>query len=191
MQACHHGAWRQTLTTLGRNSIVLLLPLMALPLQAHAEGHAHVHGVAKLDIAVETTKITLQLDSPLDNLLGFERAPRTSAERKRTEAAIAQLRAGATMFKIDQAAQCTLAAVELSSAALKLGTPDPAEAHDGHADLDGSFEFNCVDATKAAHIDVGLFGFTHLQRLEVRVVTVRDQFKRDLKRPMQRVILRK
>jgi hypothetical protein len=114
--------------------VILLLPLVALSLQVQAAGHAHVHGVAKLDIAVETTKLTLQLDSPLDNLLGFEHAPRTDAEHKRAEAAIAQLRAGATMFKIDPAAQCTLAAVELSSAALKLGTPDPAEEHDGHAD---------------------------------------------------------
>jgi hypothetical protein len=40
-------------------------------------------------------------------------------------------------------------------------------------------------------VDVGLFGFAHLQRLEVRVVTAREQFKRGLKRPAQRIVLGK
>jgi hypothetical protein len=96
------------------------------------------------------------------------------------------------MFVIDPAAQCQLASVDLSSAALKLGHPDPQEEQqDGHADIDGSFEFTCVDATKAAFIDVGLFDFAHLQRLEVQVATPRGQFKRDLKRPAKRIALTK
>ena len=169
----------------------LLLAALTCPLLVYAADHAHVHGVAKLDIAVEDNKLTLQLDSPMDNLLGFERAPRTDAERRLADGVVAQLRAASTLFKIDPAAQCTLAKVELISAALKLGTPDPAESQDGHADLDGSFEFNCADATKAAYVDVGLFSFAHVQRLEVRVVTARGQYKRDLKRPAQRVELNK
>jgi hypothetical protein len=169
--------------------IASLFSALAMPTLTLAAGHAHVHGVAKLDIAIEPTKLTLALDSPLDNLLGFERAPRTDAERKQADAAVALLRAGASMFRIDPAAQCTLTKVELSSAALKLGQPDPAEATDGHADLDGSFEFSCVDATKASYVDVGLFGFAHLQRLEVQVATPRGQFKRDIKRPAQRISL--
>lgn len=164
--------------------------LVALPL-SHAAGNAHQHGVAKLDIAVEATKLTIQLESPLDNLLGFERAPRTDAERKLADAAVAKLRAAASMFKIDPAAQCKLANVELSSSALKLGKPNPEEEKAGHADIDGSFEFECLDAAKAAYIDVGLFEFSHLQRLEVQVATPKGQFKRNLKRPAKRIVLAK
>jgi len=158
---------------------------------SHAAGHAHVHGVAKLDVAVEASKLTVQLDSPLDNLLGFERAPRTDAERKRADAVVAQLKAADVMFKIDPAAQCTLAHVDLASAALQLGQPDPQEAQEGHADIDGSFEFHCVDGKKATYLDVGLFQFSHLQRLEVQVATPSGQFKRDLKRPANRIVLTK
>jgi hypothetical protein len=158
---------------------------------AHAAGHAHVHGVAKLDIAVEATKLTVQLESPLDNLLGFERAPRNDAERKQAQAAVARLKAADAMFRVDPAAQCTLASVDLASAALKLGTPDPGEDKEGHADLDGNFEFNCVDATKAAYVDVALFEFAHLQRLEVQVAAPRGQFKRELHRPVKRIMLTK
>ncbi len=75
------------------------------------------------------------------------------AERTSAESVFAQLCGAAIMFKFDLAAQCTLSGVELTSAALKLGTPDPAEAQDGHADLNGSFGFNCADATKAPYVD--------------------------------------
>lgn len=149
----------------------------------HAADKPHAHGVAQLDISVEANRLTLQLESPLDNLLGFERAPRTDAERQRTDAALAKLRAADTLFKIDPAAQCKLAKVELASAALKLGPAQPAAEKSDHADLDGSFEFDCVDATKAAYIDVGLFEFAHLKRLDVQLATPKGQAKRTLKRP--------
>jgi hypothetical protein len=156
---------------------------------ATALGQAHVHGVAKLDIAVEPTRLSVQLESPLENLLGFERAPRTQPERQQAQAAVDKLRAAASVFVIDPAAQCTLQSVELTSAALKLGQPDPKAQKEGHADIDGAFEFTCVDATKAAFVDVELFQFKHLQRLQVQVATPRGQFKRDLKRPAKRIVL--
>ena len=158
---------------------------------SQAADHRHVHDVAKLAIAVEDKKISIQLDSPLGNLLGFERAPRTQAERKLAEAVIGKLKAADVMFKIDPAAQCVLSHVELSSAALKLGTQEPAQTNQDHADIDGSFEFNCVDAGKATYIDVALFDFAQLQKLEVQVVTLRGQFRRDLKRPAVRIALGK
>ena len=158
---------------------------------SHAADQRHVHGVAKLDIAVEAKKISIQLDSPLGNLLGFERAPRTRAEHKLAEAAISKLKAAGSMFRIDPAAQCVLSHVDLSSAALKLGTHEHAQTDQDHADIDGSFGFNCVDAGKAAYIDVGLFDFARLQTLEVQVATLHGQFKRDLERPAVRIALGK
>ena len=57
--------------------------------------------------------------------------------------------------------------------------------------IDGSFEFECVDAAKARYVDVGLFEFARLQRLEVQLATPVGQFKRDLKRPASRITLTK
>lgn len=168
--------------------IIVTAFLMGSP-AAFAAGHAHQHGVAKLDVAIEANRITVQLESPLDNLLGFERAPRTDAERRQADAAVARLRSAAAMFGIDPAAQCKPADVDLASSALGLGHPDPKEAEAGHADIDGSFEFTCVDATKAAYIDVGLFEFARLQRIEVQVAAPHGQFKRDLMRPARRIVL--
>ena len=164
-----------------------LFALCLTPLLVNAAGKAHVHGVATLDIAVEARKITVQLESPLDNLLGYERAPRTDIERKQANAMVARLETANAMFRIDPAAQCVPGKVLLVSAALKLGQPNPSAAD--HADIDGTFEFTCADATKAAFIDVGLFEFKRLQRLNVQVAAPQGQFKRDLKRPASRILL--
>jgi Protein of unknown function (DUF2796) len=165
----------------------LLLPAMAL-----AEGKAHQHGVLKLDIAVEVRKLSLQVESPLDNLVGFERAPRNEAERKRVDAALARLKAGQLLFSIDPAAQCSLTKVELTSAVLKLGPaqPAPASKSSEHADIDAVFEFECQDAARAAFIDVGLFdAFAGMKQIEVQVATPTGQRKQTLKRPAKRVTL--
>ena len=161
--------------------------LCALPLAASA-GKAHEHGVARLDVAVDATRVTIELDTPLDNLLGFERAPRTDAERAKADAAVARLRDGAVMFRIDGAAGCTLAKVELVSAPLQLGTA--AAGSGDHGDLSGSYQFNCKAAAKAGFVEVGLFeAFAGFKRIELQVATPRGQLKATLRRPSSRVVL--
>ena len=155
-----------------------------------AQGHAHEHGVVKLDIAIEPGKLTVQMESPLDNLIGFERAPRTDAERKTAAAAVARLQAADTLFRIDPAAGCTLKNVELRSAPLKLGKAEPGAVDDGHADLDGDFEFSCKNSALATFIDLGLFSaFSHMQRIDVQIAAQKGQAKRTLKRPAARIVL--
>jgi hypothetical protein len=168
----------------------LMLPAALLLAVVHtaAAEPAHSHGSARLDIAVEASKISIEFESPLDSLLGFERAPRTARERQQADAMVAALKAAQTLFKIDAAGQCQLARVELTSAALRLGQPSKAEEA-GHADIDGSFEFTCADATKAAHIELGLFQFARLHRLDVQLATPKGQSKRTLKRPASRIDL--
>lgn len=162
------------------------LALCILPLLGHA-GKAHVHGIAKLDVAIEAGKITLDFESPLDNQLGFERAPRTDAERRQADAMVARLKAADTLFRIDPAAGCKLAGVELASSALQLGQPDPSEA--GHADIDATFTFQCADVSKASYIDVGLFEYKRLKRLDVQIAAPRGQFKRELRPSAARLTL--
>jgi hypothetical protein len=171
----------------------LLVVALAAPLPFAASAHeptaAHAHGQATLDVAVEPRRLSLQLSSPLDNLLGFERAPRTDKERRLADAAVARLRAAEELFKIDPAAQCRLVDVTLSSAALKLGTADASGETSAHADIDGTFAFECADAARAAYIDVGLFAFKRLHRLDVQVAAPAGQFKRTLTAKQSRLSL--
>ena len=162
--------------------------LLAAPLAASAQTQAaHVHGQIRLDIVVDGPTIVIAMASPLDNFIGFERAPRTEAEKKTVEDAIAQLRAGAELFKIDPAANCKLGPVTLRSAALGLGKEEQG-AVEGHADLDASFAFNCTNTTAAKFIDVELFNaFKGLRQIEAQIAAPQGQFKRTLKRPAVRL----
>jgi Protein of unknown function (DUF2796) len=172
--------------------IATLAACLGWATSAHPQGHAHEHGIVKLDIAIEAGKLTVQMESPLDNLVGFERAPRSDAERKAVATAVARLQAAGALFKIDPAAGCTLKNVALRSAALKLGPAEPGAVDDGHADLDGDFEFSCQNSALAAYIELGLFSaFSGMQRIDVQIAAQTGQAQRTLKRPATRIMLRR
>jgi Protein of unknown function (DUF2796) len=172
------------------NRLLLLALLLAMGTPAAVAGKAHEHGAARLDIAVEAGRLSLQLEAPLDSLFGFERAPRSDAERKRVEAGIARLSAADTLFRPDPAAGCALADVELRAPVLGLGAAAPGAAASAHADLDGTIEFRCKDVARLVFIDSELFGaFANLKRVDIQAATPKGQLKRTLKRPATRITL--
>lgn len=171
-------------------SVVLAAGLAAALMPAALAHKAHQHGVATLDVSVEARRVSLWLTTPLDNLVGFERAPRTDAERQRVEAALGALRDAAALWRIDPAAGCTPGEVVLTSAVLGLGAPAAAEAKDGHADLEARWDFDCRDGARTGFVEHGLFGaFARMSRLEVQAVTPRGQMKVTLRKPAGRIAL--
>jgi hypothetical protein len=156
---------------------------------AFAQAHPHEHGVARVEVAVEDSAVSVRLESPLDNLVGFERAPRNDAERKRVDAALRLFDRSGRLFAVDPAAGCKLQGVELRSQALKLGPagePDP----DGHAELEANFRFDCARAERASFIDAALFAaFPRVQRIDAQAVTAKAQRQVTLQRPQRRIPL--
>lgn len=65
-----------------KHSIILPLTLCSA-LQAFSASAAekHVHGEAELFIAIEGNKVLIEMESPTDNFLGFEHAPRTKQQK--------------------------------------------------------------------------------------------------------------
>jgi hypothetical protein len=176
------------MTSLRHATILLCLALAAG--RAGAADRPHEHGVARLDVAVEGQRIVLQLETPLDNLVGYEHAPRNDAERQRADAVVAQLKAADQLFTIDGAAQCKLAKVTLQSAALGLDAAAAPAAADEHADLDGTYEFECRNAGRAGFVDVALFdAFPRLARIDVQAIAPKGQLRATLRRPSRRIAL--
>lgn len=163
--------------------------LAAAPFALQAQSQpAHVHGQIKLDVVVDGPTVVVTMESPLDNFVGFERAPRTDDEKKTVDEAVAKLRAADTLFTIDPAGNCKLGPVDLRAPVLGLGATPGGAPTAGHADLDATFAFNCASAAATRFIDVGLFTtFKGPRQIEVQIAAPQGQFKRTLKRPNARI----
>lgn len=143
---------------------------------AHEPG-AHVHGNATLQIAVDGSTVQLDLDTPLDNLLGFEHAPRSSKEKQAAQAMAATLRHPEALFVLTPAAQCTPGSVQLTAPVLNLGTPEADTAKDGdHAELEAVISFNCRVPSALKDIEVKLFdAFPGIRQLHTQLAGPRGQ----------------
>lgn len=184
--------------------LALSAALLSAGAAAGAQGqHAHTHGRLSIDVAVDAGSITISVESPLDNLLGFERAPRNEAERKLLAEVLARLQAADRLFVPDPAAQCRLAKVSLVSATLGIGADGGERAMTGrsngdmtggrggnggsssnnehHADLDATILFTCQKSELARFIDVKLFEqFPRVRTADAQVASPQGQFKRML-----------
>lgn len=183
----------------------LLCPLLATAAAGHDDhdhgpAGAHVHGAATLDFAAEGDSLSFHFTTPFDNLVGFERAPRTAAERTRLAEAVTRLRDTDRLFSFDPAAGCVAAPVTIDSPLLAAdgsvaGPASGGEANhahppaDDHAELQASYRFRCADAARARHVDLGFFVFSGLRAITVQGATPRGQFKRELKRTARRLRL--
>jgi hypothetical protein len=126
--------------------LLLALPFALLPLaaaqanehnHAHADEHAehgsldaHQHGAAQLNVVLDGTTLELELESPAMNLVGFEHAPNSAADKAKVAATRGQLQDPLALFGLS-AGDCTLSEAELESA---LFADDEHEHEEQHAD---------------------------------------------------------
>jgi hypothetical protein len=176
--------------------LIMLSGLAAAPADA---GEKHVHGDAALEVAVDGNRLQLGFRSPLDNLIGFEHAPRTDKQNDAVRRMAAELNKPAQQFVPTAEARCTPEPVRLASEvidpSLLGGAARPADAgkfkadtardkhgqkgdkgHDGHAGLEATFVFRCEQPGKLSSLEVTLFdAFKGLKRIDVQVAGARRQ----------------
>ena len=68
----------------------LLFSLAFLPVVSMS-ADKHVHGEAQLFIAIDGNQVLLELESPADNIIGFEYAPATERQQKQLESGLVKL----------------------------------------------------------------------------------------------------
>ena len=150
----------------------------------------HQHGAMKLGVAVEAAEVTIVAEMPLDSLLGFERAPRSDSERTAAAAALATMRDGAALFRLDAAAQCTLVSAKVAAPVLEQATA--ADAKTEHADLDATYVFRCAQPARLTALEVLLFdAFKRVERIDVQAVLPHGQTRAVLRRSARVVRLAK
>jgi hypothetical protein len=109
------------------------LALFSVPAAAEGARHAdaHVHGVSHLQIAVEGARVEIELRSPGADIVGFEHAAASDADKAAQEKALERLREPAALFGL---AGCT--AVEVKAHVGAEGREHDEDAHDADHDAD-------------------------------------------------------
>lgn len=143
-------------------AFVLSALALALPVLA---GPAHVHGEARLEVVLDGEALALRFESPLDGLLGFERAPRTAAEKQAVQAMKGRLEDPARLFSLPSEAGCTAQAPTLASPVFA------DKAAEGHLDLEADYRWQCRQPAALRGIETRLFAeFPRLKRIKVDFV---------------------
>lgn len=162
--------------------------VMAIGAAAAQTHEAHVHGLGRLDVAIDGNRLLLHLDSPLVNLAGFEHPAISAQDRAAVQAMSRQLHTPALLFVPTAEARCTPQPVTLVSAALPPALLDPdaiakpvKPAADKlpaseHADLDADFAFVCARPALLQTLQVRLFEhFPGFHRIDAQIVTPQRQ----------------
>lgn len=157
----------------------------ALAGDGHAHGtdetrqlDAHEHGTSTLNVAFDGGTLMMELQAPGADIVGFEHAAETDADKAAIEAAEGVLADPAALFALPAAAGCTLAAAEAHLA----GEHDDHDhghshghSHDDakatHSEFHAEYSFDCADPAAVTTIGFGFFDvFPNAQKVEVQVV---------------------
>ncbi len=150
-----------------------LLALFSLTATAQEHG-AHVHGAARLDVAIDGGTVTLLLDSPMDSLAGFEHRASSAKDKTTLKTLQAALQDAGKLFVLSEAAKCTLQTAKAESPLFEAAMDS--HNHAGHSELEGEFVFQCNSPDKLDALTVNLFDIAaNLQDLDVSLAGPRGQ----------------
>jgi Protein of unknown function (DUF2796) len=173
----------------------------------HRELGPHEHGVGNLNIAVEGTKVSMELEVPGMDIVGFEYAAKTAKQKAAVEKAKKQLLAPLAIFKFPAAANCatqqTNVAIESEDhdhdhAKGDKGGEDGAKAADAregheeheHSEFHVEYTLECKAPDKITAIEFGYFrAFTSARKLNINLITPKGQSKFEATRDKPRIDL--
>ncbi|PRA54734.1 MULTISPECIES: DUF2796 domain-containing protein [Pseudomonas] len=176
--------------------LLLALPFALLPLaiaqaaETHDHEHgslgAHEHGVGRLNAALDGQTLELELESPAMNLVGFEHAASTPADKAKVAAVRAQLEQPLTLFGLPKAANCVLSEQELESPlfgdkpedhvahdhADEAKDADAHEHHHDHSEIHAHYQFTCTqpDALKTLDLAPLFKTFPATQKIQLQLI---------------------
>ncbi|VVP39993.1 hypothetical protein PS850_04851 [Pseudomonas fluorescens] len=175
--------------------LLLALPFALLPLvvahaadehdHEHGSMGAHEHGVGRLNAALDGQTLELELESPAMNLVGFEHAAATDADKASVAAVRAQLEKPLVLFNLPTAAGCVIAKQELESP-LFGDKPDADDDHDhdakdehhhDHSDIHAHYQFSCSSPGALKTLDLAnMFNtFPATRKIQVQLISPSGQ----------------
>ncbi len=113
---------------------------------------AHQHGHGVLNIAIDANKVALELEAPGTDIAGFEHEAKSEKDKAAIKQAIATLQAPLALFKLPEAANCTVAEAKVELETAEHGhAGDDGHSHDHEHDHDhGDKKAGAAQATHSA-----------------------------------------
>lgn len=176
--------------------LLLALPFALLPLAALAAEHshehddhqhehdhaehgsldAHEHGAAQLNVVLDGKMLHLQLDSPAMNLVGFEHAAKSDADKAKVAAARSQLAQPQVLFGLN-AGDCNISKQEVESPLFAKHADshehENEKSHDSeHSDIHAHYSLDCQKPEDLQQLDLGeLFKrFPATEKIQVQLI---------------------
>jgi hypothetical protein len=154
----------------------------------------HVHGVSTLDIAVEGQLVSLALESPGADIVGFENAPVGDEQKAALTRAEQTLARPLDLFALPANARCSTVSATSEQVFLNEQGPGPAAGGEGspidryiqqaqHSNFEAASTIHCDRPDAVTGIDFRFFeAFPAAQVVRVQLVTARGQFAFDVAR---------
>ena len=165
--------------------LLLALPFALLPLSGvyahddhdheHGSLGAHEHGVAHLNVALDGNALELEFDSPAMNLVGFEHAATSAADKAKVAAVRTQLETPLALFGLAKAAGCSETDQELESPLFgdrPVADEDGDEHDHDHSDIHAHYKLECASPAQLTRLDLApLFkAFPATQKIQLQLI---------------------
>ena len=162
--------------------------LLALPASAdeHRQLGAHVHGHGRLSIAIEGTKVSMELEVPGMDIVGFEHEPSTPEQKAAVADGKQKLLNALVLFGPAPQAGCKLQHVKVSTEAEHEDEHEH-EAHGGaagheeepghhHSEFHAEYTLTCSSPSRLTSMSFEYFNaFAGAQELDVAVIAPKGQ----------------
>ena len=177
----------------------LAASLPAIAAEEQRELGAHEHGHGKLNIAIEGNRVSMELEVPGADIVGFEHEATTPEQKATVEKAKATLSDALAVFKLPAAAGCKLAEAKVAvqaedehehaAEAKEDAKPDGAKEEEHHSEFRATYAIDCASPAKLTGIEFKYFDlFAGAQELDVNLVTPKGQTSYEVTRGAPRTL---
>lgn len=173
---------------------IVCLMLVPAHAQERREAGPHQHGHGTLNIAIEAARVSMELEVPGNDIVGFEHIAKTEVQRAAMNKAKSQLGAPLSLFRLPANAGCTVreATVKVESGGkedAKAGQTRDGHDHD-HSEFHAEYAFECGTIANLTSIEFPYFSmFKGAEELEVNIITPKGQTRFEVRRDKPRLEL--
>jgi Protein of unknown function (DUF2796) len=176
--------------------LLLCLGVAAVHAEGFEQHRAHEHGKVTLNVALDGPTLTVELDAPAINVVGFEHAPRTADEKTAAQRATQLVRSGRALLGFPPAADCRFQHTDFTEPDWETPEQSAAEAAgkdtegEEHADYDATFTYKCGNPTALAWLEPWVLAkLLNVTELRINLATTTGQRSESVTSARQRVQL--